>query len=449
MSARLYDKNLYRFDTPQASYWEATAGDTTVNATTLNGDESCDVAIIGGGYTGLSAALHLARDYNIDVRLLEAGHIGWGASGRNGGFCTMGGTGVGRRELVKMVGLEKAREFCQSQVDAVELVREIGANEGVEYQTFGSGELDVAHSERAFRGLKDDHELLTTKLGISAELFSADECRERFFDSSEQYGALLTRPTFGLHPLRYCRGLANAAIRRGAVLHERSEVLAWQKSADGSHLISTASGTLKAGKVIFSTNGFMPENLRPEFHARTLPVISAIIVTRPLTADEKAAHAWITEHPSINSRRILNYFRLLPDNRFMFGGRGYSTGHPKAEQETYVRLEAMLKKIWPGWAGVEVEYRWHGLIAMTGSLVPSIGRLDEDDSVYFGYGYHGNGVNTATWTGKQLADWIGSGRMPALPQIVQGMGRKYPLARHRLKYLRAGIALSSWLDRRG
>jgi len=86
---------------------------------------------------------------------------------------------------------------------------------------------------------------------------------------------------------------------------------------------------------------------------------------------------------------------------------------------------------------------------MTGSLVPSIGRLDEDDTVYFGYGYHGNGVNTATWTGKQLADWIGSGHSPVLPQIVQGMGRKYPLARHRLKYLRAGIALSSLLDRRG
>lgn len=449
MSDRLYDENLYRFDTPQASYWEATAGDDTVDATTLTGDESCDVAIIGGGYTGLSAALHLARDYNIDVRLLEAGHIGWGASGRNGGFCTMGGTGVGRRELVKMVGLEKAREFCQSQVDAVELVREIGSNEDIEYQAVGSAELDVAHTERAFRGLKDDHELLTTKLGISAEIFSADECRERFFDSSEQYGALLTRPTFGLHPLRYCRGLANAAIRRGAVLHDRSEVLSWEKSDDGSHLISTAGGTLKAKKVIFSTNGFMPEDLRPEFHARTLPVISAIIVTRPLTEDEKAAHSWVTEHPSINSRRILNYFRVLPDNRFMFGGRGYSTGHSKAEQETYVRLEAMLKKIWPGWSAVEVEYRWHGLIAMTGSLVPSIGRLDEDDSVYFGYGYHGNGVNTATWTGKQLADWIGSARSPALPQIVQGMARRYPLARHRLHYLRAAIAVSSWLDRRG
>lgn len=448
MKNRLYDENLYQFDTPQQSYWEATAGDIDVNAPPLEGNEVCDVAIIGGGYTGLSAALHLARDHNVDVRVLEAGHIGWGASGRNGGFCSIGGTGVHCHELVKMVGIDKAREFYRSQVDAVELVRDIGRTEGIEFQAFGSAELEVAHTAKAYEQLKSDYELLSTKLDMSAELFSADECRERFFDSSEQFGALRLRPTFGLHPLRYCRGLANAAIRRGAVLHEHSEVLAWEKGDDGLHRISIAGGSLTARKVIFSTNGFMPEQLRPEFYARTLPVISAIIVTRPLSEEEKAAHSWVTEHPSINSRRILNYFRMLPDKRFMFGGRGHTTGHPAGEKETYARLEAMLKKLWPEWSGVEVDYGWHGLIAMTGSMLPSIGCLDDDESVYFGYGYHGNGVNTATWTGKQLADWIGSGNSPELPEIVKGLARKFPMAGLRLKYLRAGIAFSSWRDSR-
>jgi glycine/D-amino acid oxidase-like deaminating enzyme len=179
-----------------------------------------------------------------------------------------------------------------------------------------------------------------------------------------------------------------------------------------------------------------------------MPVISAIIVTRPLGEEEKAAHAWTTEHPASNSRRVLNYFRMLPDNRFLFGGRGHTVGHAEGETDTYKRLETLMKTLWPAWSGVSVDYGWQGLICMTGSLVPSIGRLDDDASVYFGYGYHGNGVNTATWTGKQLADWVGSGSEPELPEIIRGMGRKYPLARLRLKYLQAAIAVSLWLDRR-
>ena len=449
MRNRIYDDNLYRFDTPQSSYWEATAADIAVDATPLQGDESCDVAVIGGGYTGLSAALHLARDYDIDVRVVDAGHIGWGASGRNGGFCCMGGVGVQRRDLIKMAGIDATREYYRSQIDAVELVRELYESEGLDFRPQGDAELEVAHTAKAFARLVEDHEVSTGQLGLPSELYSAGECRERFYDSSEQYGALVSRPAFGLHPLRYCKGLANAAVRRGARVHERSEVVSWEKTDDGFHRLATAGGTLRAGRVVFSTNGFMPEGLRPEFYARTLPVISAIIVTNPLSEAQKLAHAWTTERPAINSRRVMNYFRLLPDGRFLFGGRGHTTGHRQGELATYERLEATLKLLWPAWSELRVDYGWHGLICMTGSLCPSLGRLDDDDSVYFGYGYHGNGVNTATWTGKQLADWIGTGKSPALPRIVDGMARRFPLARLRLSYLRLAIAVSLWLDRRG
>ncbi len=214
------------------------------------------------------------------------------------------------------------------------------------------------------------------------------------------------------------------------------------------HRIRTAAGTLRARKVIFSTNGFMPEGLRPEFYARTMPVISAIIVTHPLTEDRLAAHAWQTSATAANSRRIINYFRLLPDKRFLFGGRGHASSHPDGERQTHARLEAMLKAIWPGWSELQVDYGCRGLVCLTGSLCPSSGRLDGDNSVYLGYGYHGNGVNTATWNGKKLADWIGTGRAPDLPDIVRGMAQKFPLASLRLKYLRLAIGVSAWLDRR-
>lgn len=444
---RLYDDNLYRFDRPQPSYWEATAGDIPVPCEALHGSQSCDVAIIGGGYTGLSAALHLARDHDIEVRVLEAGHFGWGASGRNGGFCGVGGTGVHGEALIKRCGVENARDYYRSQYEAVELVRRIASEENIDIQPRGSAEVQVAHNPGAFAQLQKEYQVFVDALGMDAEIVSPGEFRERFYDSSEQHGALFSRPNFGLHPLRYCRGLAAAAARHGAKLHERAEVIDWVKRDDGTHHLLTAGGTVNARRVIFATNGFMPEHLKQQFYGRTLPIISAIVVTRPLTRDQLARHNWITEHSVINTRRVLNYFRLLPDSRFLFGGRGRSRGGPASEPKTYDEITATLRRIWPGWQEVEIDYRWHGLICFTGSLYPSIGQLDDDPSVYFGFGYHGNGVNTASWTGERLARWIATGSSSELPAIVRGLSRRFPFASLRLKYLQLGIAISQWRDR--
>jgi glycine/D-amino acid oxidase-like deaminating enzyme len=448
---RVYADEMYRFSRPQPSLWEATAGDIKVAGTPLSHDERCEVAVIGGGYTGISAAYHLCRDHQINTRVLDAGHIGWGASGRNAGFCGIGGTSLSLKQMLARFGVEETRRFYQSQVDGIELVRRIVLDEKMDVEMQGEAELEVAPSRRMFRELTAHSAMQRDMLGIDNEVLSAAEFRSRFFECTELHGAAVQRPAFSLHPLRYLLGFAAAAERHGAKLHPFSEVLEWSRRGN-EHILVTAGGSLCARNVILATNGFMPEHLHRAFSGRPLPMISAIVVTRPLTQDELAAHSWRTANAAITARRILNYYRLLPDNRLLFGGRGHTTGSDEGAKKTFVDLENRFRQLWPFWRNIPFEYRWHGLICITLRLTPSIGRLQEDPSVFFAYGFHGNGLNTATWSGRQLAEWLvardaGNAReADLLPLMVRGISPRFPFAAFRLRYLQARLALFRFQD---
>jgi len=450
----LYDPSLYRFGEAQPSYWEATAGVPSLRNQPLTGPQSCDVAIIGGGYTGLSAALHLARDFGVDVRVLEAGHFGWGASGRNGGFCTIGGTKIGLKRLISRFGRDETRRYYRSQVEAIELVRALGADEAIDYQIQGDGEFLVADSPAHFEGLIRDSEIRRDVLGLDVTTVPRDAFREIGYDAHHQHGAQLIKPAFALHPLHYVQGLAEAAERRGAILHPHSEVRTWRKQG-GRHVLETRDGALAAGRVIVACNGFMPEHLHAGMAGRALPLQSVIVVTRPLTETELAAHQWRTDRPAVNSPHDFCYYRMLPDKRLLIGARADCTGTPSGAERTAQGLRETIDRRWPHWAGIEITHSWRGLVCFNSDLRPAIGRLPEDNSVYFGFGYHGNGVNTATWTGRELAYWLAGGNDAStstpdhLPALVRGMTRRFPFPGLRRPYAWAGIAWHRLMDRFG
>jgi len=363
----------------------------------------------------------------------------------------MGGTFLSLSQQIRKFGEEETRQYWMAQADAVRLVRTLGDEEDIDYQRQGDGEYCVAESDAHFKHLKEHAEQKNKLLGHAHKVLSKEEFREVGYDAPHQHGALLEEPSFGLHPLRYIQGLAAAAERHGAQFHPHSEVTAWHKR-DGAHVLETAGGSVMAKRVVVAGNGFMPEHLNAQLRGRALPLQSVIVVTRPLTDSELAAHPWTTGNPAINSKNVYIYYRLLADKRLMVGGRGDFQGTTGGTTVTRSYLKGEIARLWPAWAEVDIDYMWRGLVCFSSRLGPTIGRFPDDPSVYFGFAFHGNGVNTATWTGREIARWLAGGNDPNsptpdhLPALVRGFAPRFPVPSLRMQYARAGVTWQKFKD---
>jgi glycine/D-amino acid oxidase-like deaminating enzyme len=444
VAARLYHDDQYDWARPVPSYWGASAGGLSAFPH-LNGSLTADVAIIGAGYTGLSAAYHLAKDHAVSAVVLEAGPIGWGASGRNGGFACLGASMAPAEHLIKKFGLEETRRFFRAQLDGIDLVASIACSENFEIDVQGDGVFVVAHKPSRLAALKHEMEGIETLTSVPARLIEATQFSNEVFQSTEQYGGVWIGAGYGIHPLKYARGLAAAAATRGAKLFEKSRVTTWRKDGD-RHVIGTVSGEVRAKNLVIATNGWIPEELDPSLVGRVLPIMSNIMVTRPLTDDELGGQGWKTQCPISNSRNLLYYFRLLPDKRMLFGGRGDTIGDKEAGDWMRASLEAGFRRVFPNWSHVETTHFWRGFITVTPRLTPAIGHLEDEPNVFLSYGCHGNGVAWSTWAGRALSGQIvGSGE--TLPAPVAGLGPRFTWPRLRIHYLRSVLTAMQFSDR--
>ncbi|MGB8622398.1 MAG: FAD-dependent oxidoreductase, partial [Paracoccaceae bacterium] len=241
---RLYEPGAYSAASLEKGYWRGTAEQADYPA--LDGDATCDFAVIGAGYTGLSAALHLARDHDADVTVLEAEDPGWGASGRNGGFACIGGAMASDTALERRHGKADVAQFHKAQVAAIDLVAEILDRYGLGVDRHSQGETVMAHRPEAMTKLREEAGLVRARYGVEAELIERGALAECGMSGPEFHGALTVPLGFALNPWKYATGLARAAVQEGARIHGHSPVTAIRRADGGGYLLTTPGGTLRA-----------------------------------------------------------------------------------------------------------------------------------------------------------------------------------------------------------
>jgi gamma-glutamylputrescine oxidase len=376
------------------SYYAATAN-CDLSFPELRGEVEADVCIVGGGYTGLSSAIHL-RDKGYSVVLLEAERVGWGASGRNGGHC-----GVGQRadqeELESLVGLDQARQLWALCLEAVETVSELVQRFDIDCD-MKRGDLHVAAKPGHMAEMREYADKLRRDYGYEQTRVVEKTELEQMTSSRRYHGGTLDTASRHLHPLNYALGLAAAAERLGAKIFEQSRVTAYSQNQHVS--VKTGSGSVKARYLVLACNGYL-ENLAPAAARRIMPINNYVLATEPLT--DSLAHSLIRDDTSMSdSLFVINYWKLSGDKRLLFGGGETYTRRFPADMKGFVRKYML--RTYPELDGVRVDYAWGGTLAVTMNRMPSFGRLQ--GNAFYAQGYSGHGVPIATLAGKLIAEAV-------------------------------------------
>ena len=375
------------------SLWSATANKEII-CKPLSGNKKAEVVVVGGGYTGLSAALHLA-EYGKNVVVLDSENPGWGASGRNGGQVNPG-LKENPTEVEQRFGTDIGRRMVEMSSSAPDLVFSLIKKHKIQCDAVRSGWIRAAHNKNAFEKQKKRAEDWQRR-GIPIKILNTREI-QAMLGTSEYYGGSLDPRGGNLHPLNYALGLVEAAKKAGAIIYGQTKVTKIS-TANDTHTLHANDRTIETSKVLLCTNGYTDDLVSP-LKKTIVPVHSVQVATSPLSDNILKSILPGKQAPS-DTRRSLLYFRLDTSGRFIMGGRGAYSRLEVESQQKLMRQKAEI--IYPQLKGVQWQYAWGGLIAVTQNQYPHLNILRR--GIISGLGYNGRGVAMATAMGKVMAEW--------------------------------------------
>ncbi|BDW88735.1 NAD(P)/FAD-dependent oxidoreductase [Thalassospira tepidiphila] len=382
------------------SYYAATANATAPFAK-LEGNQTCDIVIIGGGFTGLSSALHLAeRGY--DVILLEAHRVGWGASGRNGGQV---GSGQRREqdELEQMVGRDDAHKLWGIAEESKDVVKALIAKHNIQCDW----KPGILHADHRARFVEHSHayaEKLQTEYGYEDIRFVDRDEMRAMLGTEFYHGGSLDMGAGHLHPLNFALGLADAARHAGARIFEGAVVTSYENQAGKVTVKTKDGGVVSANKLILGCNGYL-DALDDRVAKRVMPINNFVIATEPL-GDDLARELIRDDVAVADSKFVINYYRLSADKRMLFGGgETYGYNFPR---DIKAFVSPHMLEVYPQLKDVKIDYGWGGTLAITMNRMPFFEKIE--DNIFTASGYSGHGVAMATLAGQIMADAV-SGTM--------------------------------------
>ncbi|WP_339488962.1 NAD(P)/FAD-dependent oxidoreductase [Pseudomonas sp. EL_65y_Pfl2_R95] len=379
-----------------ASYYAASAN-RAIAFEPLGGELRADVCIVGGGFSGLNTAIELAQK-GLSVVLLEARKVGWGASGRNGGQLIRG-VGHGVEQFESVIGADGVRELKLMGMEAVEIVRKRVEQFNIDCDLTW-GYCDLANKPRDLEGFVEDAQELKS-LGYQHELrlLQANQMRE-VVGSDRYVGGMIDMGSGHLHPLNLALGEAAAAQSLGVQIFEDSAVTRIEYGAEVK--VHTARGVVCASNLVLACNAYLGE-LNNTLGGKVLPAGSYIIATEPLSADQ--AKAIIPQNMALCDQRVaLDYYRLSADNRLLFGGACHYSGRDPEDISGYMRPKML--EVFPHLKDTKIDFQWGGMIGIGANRLPQIGRLNDQNNVFYAQAYSGHGVNATHLAGKLLAEAI-------------------------------------------